>query len=248
MTEEVLYKKFAKYYDKVYFNKDYTKEVEIINWLVTKYKKSKGNKLLDVACGTGSHAALLKENFSVIGIDLNPEMLKLARKKVSGVKFIQGNMKTLDLKEKFDVITCLFTTMTYNKNYEELEKTLKIFYNHLYTGGLVIFDIGFHKDYWLGGSVWVDTYSDKDLQLARISQSPMEPKDGLFDGKMILLIKDKGKVDFEIDEHKLGVFEAEEIKKIMIKIGFSSFIYAGSTKKLWNKKMKGAVVFVGVKK
>jgi len=64
---------------------------------------------------------------------------------------------------------------------------------------------------------------------------------------MIFLIKDKGKVDFEIDEHKLGVFEPEKIKIIMTKIGFKTYIYAGSTKKLWTKKMKGPVVFVGVK-
>lgn len=248
MTEEQLYKKFAKYYDKVYFDKDYAKEVEVINWAVKKHKKSKGSKLLDIACGTGGHAAILKKDYSIIGVDLNPEMLKLARKKVVGVKFIKGDMKTLALGKKFDIVTCLFTSITYNQNYTELDNTLKIFYNHLHPGGLVIFDIGFHKDYWLGGSVWINTYSGKDLQLARISQSPQEPKDGIFDGKMIFLIKDKGKVDFEIDEHKLGVFEPDLIKKLMTKIGFTTFIYAGTSKKLWNKKMKSAVLFVGIRK
>ena len=75
----------------------------------------------------------------------------------------------------------------------------------------------------------------------------MEPKNGLLDSKMIFLIKDKGKVDFEIDEHKLGVFEAEKIKKMMTKIGFKTFIYTDTPNKLWNNKMKGPVVFVGVK-
>ena len=215
MTEEQLFKKFAKYYDKIYADKDYEHEAKIIKWAVKKHKISKGKKLLDVACGTGSHAARLKNKFTITGLDINPEMLKLARRKVSRVKFIKGDMKTLALQDKFDVITCLFTSMTYNQNYEELENSLKNFFDHLKNGGVVIFDIGIHKDHWLGGSIWINTYSDKDLQLARISQSPPEPKDGIFEGKMIFLIKDKGKVDFEIDEHKLGVFEPEKIKIIM---------------------------------
>jgi ubiquinone/menaquinone biosynthesis C-methylase UbiE len=247
MTRDQLYKKFAKYYDKVYADKDYEKEVEFINWAVKKYKTSKGNKLLDIACGTGSHAALLKNDYSILGVDINPDMLNLAKKKAKGVKFILGDMKTLDLKDKFDVILCMFTSMTYNLNYKELENTLKIFYNHLQAGGLVIFDLGIHKDYWLGGSLWINTYSDKNLQLARISQSPLEPKNGVFEGNMIFLIKDKGKVDFEIDEHRLGVFKPNKIKELMTKIGFKTYIYSGSNKKLWNKKMKSAVVFVGVK-
>ena len=247
MTKELIYKKFAKYYDKVYADKDYQKEVEFIKWAVKKYKKSPGDRLLDVACGTASHALLLKKNFTITGVDINPDMLNLAKKKVKGVKFIKGDMKKLALTQKFDVVLCMFTTMTYNLNYDELENTLRRFYNHLQPGGVVIFDLGIHKDHWLGGSVWINTYSDKDLQLARISQSPQEPKDGLFEGKMIFLIKDKGKVDFEIDEHKLGVFEGAKIKKIMTKIGFNTYIYDGSTRKLWNKMMKCAVVFVGIK-
>ena len=44
------------------------------------------------------------------------------------------------------------------------------------------------------------------------------------------------------------VFEPDKIKKLMTKIGFQTYIYAGTSKKLWNKKMKSAVLFVGVKK
>lgn len=247
MSEEILYKKYAKYYDKVYHNKDYGKEVEFIRWAVKKYKKSADNRLLDVACGTGGHAALLKDEFTITGVDLNPAMLKLARKKVPGVKFTKGNMKTLALPDKFDIILCMFTSMAYSQNYSELEKTLRIFYDHLNPGGVLIFDLGIHLDHWLGGSVWVDTYSDDNLQLARISQSPLKPKNGLFHGKMILLVKDKGKVDFEIDEHTLGVFKPDKIRALMTKLGFKAYIYDGATKKPWNKRMKCTVVFVGVK-
>ena len=45
MAKEQLYKKFAKYYDKIYSKKDYKKEVEFIEWAIKKHKKSKGRIL-----------------------------------------------------------------------------------------------------------------------------------------------------------------------------------------------------------
>ena len=135
MTNQQIYKKFAKYYDKIYAEKDYESEIKFVKWVINKHKISTGNKLLDVACGTGNNTILLKDDFKTTGVDISPEMLKLAKKKLPGVKFIKGDMKTLALKERFDVIVCMFASIAYNLNYDELESTLKIFYKHLQPGG-----------------------------------------------------------------------------------------------------------------
>lgn len=55
MPKEQLYKKYAKFYDKVYSKKKYDAEVEFINSIVKNFKV-KGKNLLDMACGTGTHA------------------------------------------------------------------------------------------------------------------------------------------------------------------------------------------------
>lgn len=245
MTKQQLYKKFAKYYDKIYADKDYESEAEFIKWLVKKHKRNKGNKLLDVACGTGNHASFLHDEFTITGVDVNPEMLKIAKKKVRFAKFIKGDMTKLELGETFDVIICMFATIAYNLTYDELEDTIKILYHHLQSGGVVIFDLHIHEDYFLGGKVWVNTVVEKDLQVARISPSPKKKE--ILDMNLIFLIKDKGKFDFEIDQHQIGLFNVAGIKKIMNRVGFKTKIYAGFNEKLWNKKMKSPVVFVGVK-
>ncbi|MCK5560639.1 MAG: class I SAM-dependent methyltransferase [Thermoplasmata archaeon] len=245
MTKQQLYKKFAKYYDKIYADKDYKSEAEFIKWLVKTHKRNKGNKLLDVACGTGNHISFLHDDFTITGVDVNPEMLKIAKKKVKSAKFIKGDMTKLELGDTFDVIICMFATIAYNLTYDELEDTIKIFYRHLQPGGVVVFDLHIHEDYFLGGQVWVNTVVEKDLQLARISPSP--EKKEVLDLNLIFLIKEKGKVDFEIDQHQIGLFNTAGIKKIMNKVGFITKIYAGFNKKLWNKKMKSPVVFVGIK-
>ena len=100
MAEGQLYKKFSVYYDKIYKNVDYAGESEFINWAVNKHKTSSGVELLDVACGTGSHAEILKNNFKVTGVDINKDMLKIARNKIPEADFIIGNMKNLNLRNQ----------------------------------------------------------------------------------------------------------------------------------------------------
>ena len=61
MKEQVLYRDLAKYYDLIYSWKDYAKETSELKRLFSKYKKSAGTMLLDVACGTGHHIKHLKD-------------------------------------------------------------------------------------------------------------------------------------------------------------------------------------------
>ena len=65
MSYGQLYKKFSAYYNKIYENVDYVGESEFIKWAVKKYKTSPGIELMDVACGTGSHAMILKNNLKL---------------------------------------------------------------------------------------------------------------------------------------------------------------------------------------
>ena len=77
-----MYSKSAKYYDAIYasIGKDYPAEAKIVRKFIQKYKKSDGNSLLDVGCGTGVHANLLSKHYQVEGLDIEPKMLSVARK------------------------------------------------------------------------------------------------------------------------------------------------------------------------
>ena len=54
------------------------------------------SRVLDAACGTGRHTALLVElGHRVSGIDISLEMLAVARDKVPGARFLEGSMLPL---------------------------------------------------------------------------------------------------------------------------------------------------------
>jgi ubiquinone/menaquinone biosynthesis C-methylase UbiE len=245
MTKEQLYNNFARYYDRIYEKLDHEKEVEFVKWAVCKHKNSESNELLDIACGTGRHAIFLKNDFEILGVDISREMLKIAREKVPDVEFVSGDMKKLDLRRKFDVIICMFSAMNYNTTLEELERTLTNFHDHLKDGGVLVFDLGINKENWVEGRVSVDTVVDNGLKIVRISKSHLE--NGIFHSNFVFLVKENGKIDFDIDEHTLGVFEIGKVAELMENMGFETFIYSDFKDEIWEIGTGERPVFVGVK-
>ena len=66
------------------------------------------SRVLDAACGTGRHTALLVElGHTVSGIDLSLEMLAVAREKVPDARFLEGSMLPLPFNDaEFDNVLC----------------------------------------------------------------------------------------------------------------------------------------------
>jgi len=219
MKKQMLYKELAKYYDLVYSKKDYKKEAGSLRKLIKKYKRSKGNKLLEFACGTGGHIQYLLKYFNYTGVDLNEEMLKIAKEKVPGAVFKKGNMITAKLNTKFDVILCLFSSIGYVKTYPNLKKTLKNFYDHLNPGGIVIFEPWFMKKSFFPGSPHMDVYNGADIKIARGSTSKV--KGNLSTLYMCYLVVERNKeIRYVSEKHELGLFEPNKTLKIMKEIGF----------------------------
>jgi len=211
-----MYKKLAKYYDLIYHWKDYEKEAYSIKDLIKKYKKSDGNKLLDVGCGTGKHLEYFKDDFSCTGIDINNEMVEVAKSKVKDVIFEQHNMINFNLKTEFDVILCLFSSIGYVKTYSNLEKTMLNFCNHLKTGGVLIIEPWFTKStYWVGAP-GMTTYDEKDIKIARLNTTKIEGDLSIMEMHYLIAEKDEDVIHF-VDTHELGLFEIDKTLEFMEK-------------------------------
>ncbi len=80
--------------------------------LVRRMGLAPGNRLLDVACGTGIVARLAKEQIGhsgrVVGIDASPPMLAIARAQDTDIDWREGNAVNLPVEdgETFDVVAC----------------------------------------------------------------------------------------------------------------------------------------------
>ena len=71
-----------------------------------------GDRVLDIACGTGIVARLAKERLGrdacVLGVDVSPDMLAVARAVAPAVDWREGNATDLPIadEELFDVVVC----------------------------------------------------------------------------------------------------------------------------------------------
>jgi len=169
------YKRFAYFYDEVV-----TSDLNYDLWLefVEPYLK-KGDKILDLACGSGTFATMLKlKGFDSSGLDLSDEIIEIAneKKKINhlDIPFYVMDMTSFNLNEKYDVVTCFFDSINFLDNKNKIKKMLDTVYKHLNKDGYYIFDIAskvllneydhheFHKDYETFYVDWVSEMIDND--------------------------------------------------------------------------------------
>src|SRR3989475_7966755 len=203
-----MYRQLANYYDEIYHFKDYQKEAEKIETLINQYKKSPGNNLLDVACGTGNHIAYFKQHYSVEGLDFSSEMLRIARKKHPEVVFHRGDMTSFKLNHRFDIITCLFSAIGHVKTKARMRRAVRNMASHLQPGGLMILEPWITPANFKKGIVGFNSVDKPNLKIARINISKVRgPVSAL---EYHYLIGTPSKVQHIVDRELMGLWTHKE--------------------------------------
>jgi ubiquinone/menaquinone biosynthesis C-methylase UbiE len=205
MTE---YSKLAKIYDALYSFKNYEAEAKRLHEIIAEKKSSPGNTLLDVACGTGTHVSFLKKYYAVEGIDLTPEMLEVARTRHPQTIFHEGDMRSFDLGRRFDVVTCLFSSIGYMKSLPDLRAAVINMARHLQPGGVLIIEPWLTEETWKPGGIHA-LYVDKpDFKIARLDIPESKGRMSVF--KWHMLIGTPDGIEYLTQKHELFLFSDAE--------------------------------------
>lgn len=107
--------------------------------------KNKDASLLELCCGTGRLTTpIAKDGYNICGVDYTASMIEQAKLKASegglDVEFIESDIRSLDLPEKYDLIFIPFNSIHHLYKNEDLFKAFKIVKNHLKEGGLFLLD------------------------------------------------------------------------------------------------------------
>ena len=114
---------------------DMIRHDDIINKILDGAGVREGVKVLDVACGTGVLIPdyLERKVQSVTGVDIAPEMIRIASEKFpqENVRFLCGDVEEMELPEKYDCI------VVYNAfpHFPEPERLVRVLSGHLAPGG-----------------------------------------------------------------------------------------------------------------
>lgn len=142
----------------------------------------KPRRALDIACGTGTVAVLLaQEGIKVWGVDASDRMLAVARRKAKSlslpVTFIRQDMRSLELGQTFDLVTCFYDAINYILCEAELQTVFDKVSQHLDPGGVFVFDantVHALRDVWGNNS-----FADVEEDIAYIWNNRYHPETGL---------------------------------------------------------------------
>lgn len=97
---------------------------------------------LDAACGTGTLVGMLrKTGWDSTGADLSPAMIAAARKKLPGAPLLVSDLRALPFSGTVDLVTCLFDSLNFILDEDELAGAFRQLHGALREGGILYADI-----------------------------------------------------------------------------------------------------------
>lgn len=225
-----VFDQYAAYYDLFYGAKDYGSETDYVVDNIRRYKEGT-TTVLELGCGTGSHAVeLINRGYNVVGIDISERMLDTARKKLSvlpaehhdRLEFRQGDARTIRLHRKFDIVVSLFHVMSYHLSTEHLNAAFNSIATHLKPGGIVAFD------FWYGPGVLtqrpetrVQELENDKIRVTRIARPKLRENENYVAVNFTVIIEDKqtGIVKRVEETHNMRYLFLPEIDFLMTQYG-----------------------------
>jgi len=193
------FKRYARYYDLLYRDKDYRGETDFIERLIRSHAPG-ARRILELGCGTGIHGVMLAEKgYDVVGLDISQDMLAAAAQRTADlpqaiakrVRFFQGDIRDFRVEGRFDAVLALFHVMSYQLSNDDLRAVFAMVKEHLAPEGVFIFDC------WYGPAVLTDRptvrvkhFEDESTGVTRIAVPTLYHDQNRVDVNYQLFVKD----------------------------------------------------------
>lgn len=220
------YKKIPEYFDVL--NPDKGKDVEIKNSFIEScLKKYSVKTVLDLTCGTGSQVFFLaKIGYQCLGADFSPALIKIAKKKARAekttAKFINGDMRTLHVRE-FDAVITIHNAIGHLTK-SDFIKTIKNIYRNLKAGGIYVFDIlnlQAMSDKTVANLSYQTEERGKDYNFYHSQCSVVNKSTGRLTSYDMTMFQNKAEKPVQFtNKYSLQIYKAKELTQILQKCGF----------------------------
>ncbi len=232
-----MFTRTAAYYDLLYSFKDYAAASEDIRGLIE--RSSSGAKtVLDVGCGTGRHIEQLRRWYQCEGLDLDEQLLAVARKRNPGVAFHRGDMAKFHLDSRFDVVTCLFSSIGYVRAADRMRAAVASMARHLNPGGLLILEPWVTPERFWPRHIASNHVESDGMKISWMYAHQRQGNVSIFD--IHYLVGRFDGVEHFTERHQMGLFSHEEYLEALTSAGldvdfdesgpFGRGLYVGRTR------------------
>jgi SAM-dependent methyltransferase len=204
-----VFSRSARLYDAIYSFKDYAAEAASLHELI-QARRPGAATLLDVACGTGLHLDELRRWYRCAGLDADPQLLAVARERLPPeVALHEDDMRDFDLGRRFDAVTCMFSSIGYLRDVDELGAAVASMARRLEPDGVLVVEPWLSKDRMQlphVGAVFVD---EPELKIARINCVEVDGNRSILE--LHYLVGRPDGVEHFTELHELTLFEVHEM-------------------------------------
>jgi SAM-dependent methyltransferase len=196
-------KKSAAVYDRLYWFKDYPAQASRIVESIEQAHPS-ASSLLEVACGTGRFLCHLGKRFAVEGLDINADMLAMARASNASAPLHEADMSQFDLGRTFDVVACLFSSIAHVRTITRFESAISSMARHVAPGGLLVIEPWFTPETLFVDTITMNTYDETDMKICWMYTTRKVESEARLEFEY--LVGTPAGVDHFTEMHRLGLF------------------------------------------
>lgn len=193
--------------------KDAAKDVELYIKTIKENCIVRAKTLLHLGCGSGIYDYTFKKHFKVTGVDLSEKMLEIAKKRNPEVVYHHGDMRTIELKEKFDAVV-IPESIGYMTTTTDLKKAIKCANKHLNPGGVLLIVANLKESFKENNFVYTGKKGDIEITIFENNYIPPD-NDSICEATIIYLIRNKGKLETYTDIHTLGLFDKKTWQSLL---------------------------------
>ncbi len=106
--------------------------------------KNQNAQILELCCGSGRLTIPIAKEYNICGVDNSVSMLEQAKLKAGkeglNIQFVEADIRTLDLPNKFDLIFIPFNSILHLYQNQDLFDTFNVVKKHLKEDGLFLLD------------------------------------------------------------------------------------------------------------
>lgn len=187
---------------------DYAEETEFYVKIIKENVRVETKTLLHLGCGAGGNDHTFKGHFKVTGVDISKEMLDIARKVNPEVTYLHGDMRSIDLKARFDVVA-IPDSIDYMTTLPRLENAINTACKHLKPGGVLLIVAKTREAFRENNFCYTGTKDNIEITIFENNYTP-KPDRATYEATLVYLIRQEGKLSIHTDSHVLGLFSQAE--------------------------------------